>query len=631
MPKTRPVSPTLKSETAARGVALPGNQAAPVPDPIKDKNLAELEQVNMLWKEIMSADPQMATGVQTLNPHNELVLESIKDSIFIVNLQGKITYANRATTKALGWNSEEILGKDAHDLLHYSEAGDASCHRDECLLHATLQNGSVHLLDNEVFWRKDGTSFKVQFLSSPVFHDGKVTGGVITFHEIAEAHQVEEKVSHLAYYDPITHLPNRALFEERLSRALTLAKVSDRMLGVLFLAVDQFQKLKDALGSDLANLLLCGVAERLLSRFGDTVTIASFGGGEFALLLPEAAWGTEIGDIVPKIELLFKSAFVLDGHELFVTTSVGISVYPFDGQDDESLLRNSGAALYRVREHGGSSYQFYTPAMNARALKRLDFESSLRRAVDRDQFLLNYQPKVDAFSGRIVGMEALIRWRHAELGMVSPVEFIPLAEESGLIEPIGEWVLRTACRQNKLWGAAGVLCSRVAVNLSPRQFQQPDLIPMVDRILKETQLDADCLELELTESSMMNHTETAIATLGKLKDMGIRLSIDDFGSGYSSLAYLKRFPIDYLKIDQSFVREIVTEPKDAAIVTAIVTLAHSLKLKVVGEGVETEDQLRLLQNLGCDEIQGNLISRPVTVDAFPALVLQRNGPVLLSS
>ena len=401
------------------------------------------------------------------------------------------------------------------------------------------------------------------------------------------------------------------------------------MLGVLFLAVDHFQKLKDTLGSDLANLLLRGVAERLLSRFGETVSIASFGGGEFALLLTEAAWGTEIGDVVPKIELLFKSAFLLDGHELFVTTSIGISVYPFDGEDEESLLRNSGAALYRVREHGGSSYQFYTPAMNARALKRLDFESSLRRAVDRDQFLLHYQPKVDVATGRVVGMEALIRWRHADLGMVSPVEFIPLAEETGLIEPIGEWVLRTACRQNKAWQTAGVLHSRVAVNLSPRQFQQPGLIPMVDRILKETQLEASCLELELTESSMMKDTEFAITTLARLKGMGIRLSIDDFGAGYSSLAYLKRLPIDYLKIDQSFVREIITEPRDAAIVTAIVTLAHSLEMKVVAEGVENEEQLQLLQHLGCDEIQGDFISRPVTAESFPALVQQRNGRVLI--
>ena len=624
MTKFRPLPAGVKSEAPKSEVSLPGLGSGPS----SDKNLAELAQVNMLWKEIMSAEPQVAT-IQALNPHNELVLESIKDGIFIVDLRGKITFANRAATKALGWTSAEMLGRDAHDLLHYSEAGEASCRQHECLLNATLQNGSVHLLDNEVFWRKDGTSFKVQFLSSPVFQDGKVMGGVVTFHEIAEAHQVEEKVSYLAYYDPITHLPNRSLFVERLSRALTLAKVTDRMLGVLFLAVDHFQKLKDTLGSDLANLLLRGVAERLLGRFGETVSIASFGSGEFALLLPEAAWGAEIGDVVPKIELLFKSAFLVDGHELFVTTSIGISVYPFDGQDEESLLRNSGAALYRVREHGGSSYQFYTPAMNARALKRLDFESSLRRAVDRDQFLLHYQPKVEVATGRVVGMEALVRWRHAELGMVSPVEFIPLAEETGLIEPIGEWVLRTACRQNKTWQAAGLLNSRVAVNLSPRQFQQPGLIPMVDRILKETQLEAGCLELELTESSMMKNTEFAITTLAKLKEMGITLSIDDFGSGYSSLAYLKRFPIDYLKIDQSFVRDIVTEPKDAAIVTAIVTLAHSLELKVVAEGVETEEQLQLLRRLGCDEIQGDFISRPVTAESFPALVQQRNGRVLI--
>jgi EAL domain-containing protein (putative c-di-GMP-specific phosphodiesterase class I) len=314
--------------------------------------------------------------------------------------------------------------------------------------------------------------------------------------------------------------------------------------------------------------------------------------------------------------------FAVDGQELYVTASIGIGLYPHDAMDAQDLLKNAGAALYRAKQQGGSNFQFYTADMNERALQRLSLENKLRWALERNEFKVYYQPQVSIDTGQIVGMEALVRWQHPEMGLVSPSEFIPLAEDTGLISSIGEWVLRTACAQTKAWHDFGFVNLRVAVNLSPRQFQQPDLLRMIANHLKETGLDGGSLELEVTEGSVMKNTESAINTLRELKAMGIKISIDDFGAGYSSLTYLKNLPIDALKIDQSFVREMSTDPNDAAIVMAIIQLAHSLKLRVTAEGVENEDQLRFLRLLRCDDMQGYLFCRPLPVEGFEQLLLE---------
>jgi diguanylate cyclase (GGDEF)-like protein len=430
------------------------------------------------------------------------------------------------------------------------------------------------------------------------------------------------ELKHLAYHDALTDLPNRILFEDRLMQALILAERNRQTLGVLFLSLDGFKNVHDTLGHAIGDRLLQKVAERLRSSAHKGETVARFEGDEFALLLTQIG-GTEGEDVVEVIFQINESLdlpFTIDHHELFITVSIGISLYPDDGTDAQTLLKNADAALYRAREQGGNNYQFYTADLNAKAMKRLTLENSLRRALERSEFEVYYQPVLDINIRKIVGMEALLRWHHPELGLVQPVEFIPLAEDTGMIMPIGEWVLRTACTQSKSWQEAGFAPLALAVNLSARQFQQPHLSDVIGQILQETGLDPRDLELELTESSIMKNAESAVQTLGELKAMGIKIAIDDFGTGYSSLGYLKRLPIDTLKIDRSFVSELTTDPDDAALVMAIITLAHNLRLKVVAEGVDSEEQLSFLHLLRCDEWQGNLCSKPVPAEAFAELL-----------
>jgi diguanylate cyclase (GGDEF)-like protein len=438
------------------------------------------------------------------------------------------------------------------------------------------------------------------------------------------------ELNHLAYHDALTDLPNRVLFEDRLTQALILGERNRQTLGVLFLSLDRFKKIHDTLGRAIGDRLLQEVAERLRSSAHRGETIARFEGDEFALLLTQIG-GTEGEDVVEvifQINESLKLPFVVDGHELFITASVGITLYPVDGADAPTLLKNADAALYRAKEQGGDNYQFYTADMNAKAMKRLTLENSLRRALERNEFEVYYQPVLDTNTRKIVGMEALLRWHHPELGLVQPAEFIPLAEDTGMIVPIGEWVLRTACAQSKSWQEAGFAPLALAVNLSARQFQQQNLSEVVVLILQETGLNPHDLGLELTESSIMKNAESAVRTLGELKALGVKIAIDDFGTGYSSLGYLKRLPIDTLKIDRSFVRDVTTDADDAALVMAIITLAHNLRLKVIAEGVETEEQRRFLHLLRCDEWQGYLCSKPLPGEAFEELLSQGQNPAL---
>jgi diguanylate cyclase (GGDEF)-like protein len=428
------------------------------------------------------------------------------------------------------------------------------------------------------------------------------------------------EVEHLAYYDTLTDLPNRLLFEDRLAQALTLAQRNRQMLGTLFLALDRFKKINDTLGHAVGDLLLKDVAERVKHCVSESDTVARFDGEEFALLLTQVIGTEDLVEISRSINEALKPAFLLAGHEIYVTASIGISLFPFDGEDQNNLLKNAGAALYRAKMQGGNNYQFYTSDMNARALKRLALESSLRRAVEQEEFVIHYQPQVEMESRKIVGAEALVRWQHPKFGLLAPAEFIPMAEDTGLILLLGAWVLRTACAQTRWWQEAGCGDRRIAVNVSARQFQDKNLLDTVVQILSETGLDSSCLELELTESSIMQNAESAIKTLTELREMGVKISIDDFGTGYSSLGYLKRLPIDILKLDRSFVTGATTDPDDAALVMAIISLAHNLKLKVIAEGVETEEQVRFLRLLKCDGGQGYLFGKPMPADLFRALI-----------
>ncbi len=441
--------------------------------------------------------------------------------------------------------------------------------------------------------------------------------------ETGERKRVEDKLERLAYYDVLTDLPNRQLFVDQLNRVIMSARQNQSLAGALFLGLDHFKRINDTLGHAGGDELLQAVARRLKLELHPNDTVGRIGGDAFAVLLSSIQKTKDAADIAHRIATVFKSPFVIREHEFFMSWSVGISFYPMDGRDAATLLKNADTAMFRAKQQGRNNYQFYSPAMNAKALERLVLENSLRHALERNEFRVYYQPIVDVKSGEITGAEALLRWEHPNLGLISPGEFIPLAEETGLIVPIGEWVLKTACKQNQSWQAKGYDPIRVTVNLSARQFQHEDLVEMVKETLKEAGLPPTSLEMELTESLIMHSADRSVTILRDLSAMGIKLAIDDFGTGYSSLNYLKRFPIHTLKIDHSFIRDISTDPDDAAIVRAIISMAHSLKIEVVAESVETQEQLEFLKSNHCNKIQGFIFSRPVPAEAFEQLLAQK--------
>lgn len=435
--------------------------------------------------------------------------------------------------------------------------------------------------------------------------------------ELAQARKVEH---YIATHDVLTDLPNRQLFQERLDYALTEARRNRHRVALLFLDLDRFKLTNDTLGHAAGDRLLQSVAERLAGCIRSTDTAARLGGDEFTVIIPAVQRSQDVARIANKILDALSRPFDQEGIELFITASIGISVFPSDGLDTETLLKNADIAMYRAKANGRNNFQFYTPSMNAKALERMELEYSLRQALDRGEFVLHYQPQVDVRSNHIIGMEALLRWKHPSLGMLMPSEFVPLAEETGLIVPIGDWVLRTACSQVRQWLDRGLPAVSVAVNFSARQFQRQSPVKTVTRVLSDTGLDPQFLELELTESVVMRDAEAASATLRQLKQIGIHLSIDDFGTGYSSLAHLKRFPLEKLKIDKLFVHSLNEDPSDRAITSAIIAMAHSLQLMPVAEGVETLSQLEALRILACDNMQGFLFSGAVTAAAAGRLL-----------
>jgi diguanylate cyclase (GGDEF)-like protein len=427
------------------------------------------------------------------------------------------------------------------------------------------------------------------------------------------------QIEHLAYHDALTNLPNRVLFADRVTQALTIAHRHQQMAGVLFLAIDRFKKINDTLGHELGALCLTEVAARLGECMQEGDTIARFEGDEFALLLIQVEGTKVLVELAHAIAAAFKPSFHLNEQEVYVTASIGISIFPDDGKDAETILKNTGAALNRAKKKGGNNYQFYKSDMNARALKRLKLETSLRRAIENEEFVLYYQPQIDFASGLVVGAEALVHWQHPTLGRLPPLEFISLAEETGMIVQLGAWVMRSACVEARRWQDDGFANLRVAVNVSAREFQQANFFESLEQVLSDTGLEADKLELELTETTVMESGEAAVELLNKIRKLGVTIAIDDFGTGYSSLSYLKRLPTDILKLDQSFVNGATSDPDDAALVTAVIALAHNLRLKVIAEGVETEEQSSFLRQLRCDGGQGYLFGKPMPSDVFRSL------------
>jgi diguanylate cyclase (GGDEF)-like protein len=426
------------------------------------------------------------------------------------------------------------------------------------------------------------------------------------------------EIERLAHFDSLTDLPNRLLFVDRLTQALKISQRDDQKLATLLLRLDRFKNVNDTLGHTIGDRLLRDFAERIKGSIGEESTLARFEGDEFALLIPNVTGSRNILNSLRRIRDLLNAPFVLDEHKLYITLSAGISLSPADGENAQELLNNAGAALNRALSLGGDNYQFYSSYMSARALACLTMEAELRRALENGELRLHYQPQVELNTQRIVGAEALARWQHPKRGLLPAAEFIPLAEETGLITIIGEWAMREGCRQIACWQKSGARDLRIAVNVSARQFQQDDFVKLVGDILAETSLAPSSLELEITETSIMQHPEHVITVLTQLKNLGVSIAIDDFGIGYSSLMYLKRFPIDRLKIDRMFVNDSTTDSDDAALVMTIITLAHNLHLNVMAEGVETEEQLNFLRLLKCDEGQGYFFAKAVPPEFFLA-------------
>ncbi len=674
-----------------------------------------------------------------------LLLDSMAEAAYGVDLDGNCTFINQAFLTILGYQDEnEVLGKHIHSLIHHSHADGSPYPGSECKMYRAYRAKQAINVSDEVFWRKDGTAIPVEYWSNPIVADGVVVGAIATFVDISGRKQVEAQLSlaakvfeqsgeaimiadaqrnivmvnqsftaitgyseadvlgqnprmlasgkhdhafyhamwqdiatqgrwqgevwnrrkdgslypellsiiqvldaqggithyigissditqhkaaqvriqRLAHFDPLTGLPNRALLNDRANHDLSAAQRHHTQLVVMFVDLDHFKNVNDTLGHRIGDALLITVAVRLKSAVREVDTVSRQGGDEFVLILPDTD-ADGAAHVAGKLLEAVAQPYQIEGFELTVTLSIGIALYPGDGEDFEMLSKCADAAMYRAKHDGRNTYRFFTPEMQARSAQNLHMENDLHRALERKQLLLHYQPQISLSDGRVVGMEALLRWQHPDLGMIAPAEFIPIAEESGQILPIGEWALRSAVRQMKAWMDAGLAPMVMAVNLSAVQFRHPHLPELVTQILDEENLAPQYLELELTEGVAMEDAPAAIAVMDRLHMRGIRMSIDDFGTGYSSLSYLKRFKVYKLKIDQSFVRDISEDPEDRAIVAAIISLANSLGLQTIAEGVETEGQLAFLREQGCNEVQGYYFSKPLPADEFEAFVRTR--------
>jgi diguanylate cyclase (GGDEF)-like protein/PAS domain S-box-containing protein len=550
----------------------------------------------------------------------QVTLDCIGDAVISTDVSGNIKFLNLVAEKMTGWSLSEVAGRPMAEAFQIVNANTRSVIANP-MTKASEQDLAGNLPLNSILIQRDGTEIYIEDSVAPIHdHDERVIGSVLVFRDVSKARAMAEQIAHLAEHDFLTGLPNRLLLNDRISQAIALARRNKDKVALIFMDIDRFKRINDSLGHPTGDTLLRCVANRLRDCVRAPDTVSRQGGDEFIVLLQGVKHSEDAAIAAERLLKSLAETFSIDQQELHITSSIGVSLYPDDGENAETLIRNADTAMYQAKENGRQGFQFFKPEMNVRAVERQSIEEDLRRAVEREEFTLHYQPKINLATGAITGAEALLRWSHPARGSVPPAQFIPIAEDSGLILPIGAWVLREACAQSRAWADEGLPIVSMAVNVSAVEFRNENFLDNLFATLSETGLDPACLELEVTESVLMKNAELAASILQSLRKKGVRVAIDDFGTGYSSLSYLRKFPLDALKIDQSFVRQIANSSDETIIVSAIISMGRSLHLRVIAEGVETAEDLEFLQDRECDEAQGYYFSRPVPAEQFGTLL-----------